>query len=223
MARRYNPPPNWPAPPAGWSPPKGWRPDPAWGPAPEGWELWTEDGNGPKKPRRKWPWITGAVVVVLIIISAATGGSSNKDSDDTASAAPVVNSEPSAAPSPSSSSATSSSPTGSPSTQASHKSSSNSKPFQHTEDVKITSCAADELGFANAKVVVTNHSSKGSNYVITVAFEAQNGTVQVGTGTAVINDLQPGQSSVEQDANSLEKAPASGFTCRISDATRYAS
>ena len=43
MAARYNPPPNWPAPPVGWTPSPGWAPDPSWGPAPEGWQLWVED------------------------------------------------------------------------------------------------------------------------------------------------------------------------------------
>ena len=43
MALRFNPPPNWPAPPEGFVPPAGWQPDPAWGPAPEGWELWVDD------------------------------------------------------------------------------------------------------------------------------------------------------------------------------------
>ncbi|WP_147680369.1 hypothetical protein [Actinomyces ruminicola] len=43
MALRFNPPPNWPAPPEGFNPPAGWQPDPAWGPAPEGWQLWVED------------------------------------------------------------------------------------------------------------------------------------------------------------------------------------
>jgi hypothetical protein len=216
MARRYNPPPNWPAPPADWTPPKGWQPDPAWGPAPDGWELWSEDGSGPKKSRRKWPWIAGGVVAIIVIASAAAGGSgssnNSNNSHDTATA-PVTS-----APSNASSSAASK-----PSTSAPKKSSDNSKPFQHTEDVKITSCAADDLGYANAKVVVTNNSSKGSDYIITVAFDAQNGAVQVGTGSALVNDLQPGQSSVEQDANSLQKAPAGGFTCRVSDATRMAS
>lgn len=43
MALRFNPPPNWPAPPDGFTPPAGWQPDPAWGPAPEGWQLWVDD------------------------------------------------------------------------------------------------------------------------------------------------------------------------------------
>ena len=43
MALRFNPPPNWPAPPEGFNPPAGWQPDPAWGPAPEGWQIWVDD------------------------------------------------------------------------------------------------------------------------------------------------------------------------------------
>jgi hypothetical protein len=39
-AVRFNPPPNWPAPPAGWRPAPGWTPDPGWGPPPPGWQLW---------------------------------------------------------------------------------------------------------------------------------------------------------------------------------------
>src|SRR5664280_3084707 len=42
MTVRFNPPPNWPAPPIGWVPPLGWRPDPAWGAPPAGWQVWVE-------------------------------------------------------------------------------------------------------------------------------------------------------------------------------------
>ena len=42
MTVRFNPPPNWPAPPIGWAPPLGWRPDPAWGAPPAGWQVWVE-------------------------------------------------------------------------------------------------------------------------------------------------------------------------------------
>ena len=40
---RFNPPPNWPAPPEGWHPPAGWEPDPSWGPVRQGWQLWVAD------------------------------------------------------------------------------------------------------------------------------------------------------------------------------------
>lgn len=54
---RFNPPPNWPTPPAGWSPPADWVPDPSWPPPPPGWQLWIFDPHqaGPTQvsaPRR---------------------------------------------------------------------------------------------------------------------------------------------------------------------------
>ncbi|SRR5579884_1264883 len=42
MTYRFNPPPNWPQPPAGWMPPPGWQPDPSWPAPPVGWQLWVE-------------------------------------------------------------------------------------------------------------------------------------------------------------------------------------
>jgi hypothetical protein len=39
----FNPPPNWPPPPAGWTPPEGWQPDPTWGSPPAGWQLWVAE------------------------------------------------------------------------------------------------------------------------------------------------------------------------------------
>ena len=49
MALRFNPPPNWPAPPEGFVPPPGWQPDPAWGPAPEGWQVWIDHAADGKR------------------------------------------------------------------------------------------------------------------------------------------------------------------------------
>lgn len=40
---RFNPPPGWPAAPAGWVAPPGWQPDPSWPEPPPGWHLWVED------------------------------------------------------------------------------------------------------------------------------------------------------------------------------------
>jgi hypothetical protein len=45
MALRFNPPPNWPQPPAGWVPPAGWRPDPSWPALPFGWQLRIDDAE----------------------------------------------------------------------------------------------------------------------------------------------------------------------------------
>ncbi len=38
MGYRFNPPPNWPAPPPGWVPSPGWRPSPEWPAPPPGWQ-----------------------------------------------------------------------------------------------------------------------------------------------------------------------------------------
>jgi hypothetical protein len=43
---RFNPPPDWPAPPPGWVPPLGWQPDPTWPPAPPGWQCWVRPARG---------------------------------------------------------------------------------------------------------------------------------------------------------------------------------
>ncbi|WP_256790127.1 hypothetical protein [Frankia sp. AvcI1] len=110
------------------------------------------------------------------------------------------------------------------STGSSGSSAKTSKPAAgpaHAEDVTITACAADPTtGFAAAKVTVTNHSSKPSNYAITIAFESTDGKTQIGTGLVAVNNLAPGQQS-PQDANSLTAA-SGPFTCKVADITRYA-
>jgi hypothetical protein len=76
MAKRYNPPPNWPAPPAGWTPPPDWQPDPAWGPPPPGWQVWVDDQKQ-AAGSRPVGWIIAVVAAFLVGIgvgAAATGG-----------------------------------------------------------------------------------------------------------------------------------------------------
>jgi hypothetical protein len=90
----------------------------------------------------------------------------------------------------------------------------------HSEDVAITSCAPDQAGFAAAKVTVTNHSSKASNYAITITFESADGKTQIGTGLVAVNGLAPGQQSNE-DTSSLKEATP-GYTCKVSEILRYA-
>lgn len=47
MAKRFNPPPNWPQPPLNWSPQPGWKPHASWGSPPEGWQLWVDADEKP--------------------------------------------------------------------------------------------------------------------------------------------------------------------------------
>jgi hypothetical protein len=72
---RYNPPPQWPQPPAGWSPPPGWVPDPSWPPPPPGWTLWLDDDPVKKKhTRRNVVLAVLAVLVIIVGVSAAVSG-----------------------------------------------------------------------------------------------------------------------------------------------------
>lgn len=95
------------------------------------------------------------------------------------------------------------------------------KVLQHSEDVQIIKCKRDQFGDLDAKVKITNNSSKASDYIVTVAFETKDGSQQIDTGTAIIDSLQPGQSSV-QDAGGL-KSYKKPFKCVLSDAERTAS
>jgi hypothetical protein len=95
--------------------------------------------------------------------------------------------------------------------------------FQHPADAQITECSNQGSDFADAKVVVTNRSSKPSNYAITVLFESKDGNQQVGTGNVFVNELQPGQASVPLDASSFQSAPEGSYVCRLGDVSRYAS
>lgn len=93
MNKRFNPPPNWPKPPAGWVPPPGWLPDPAWGPPPEGWQLWVDEpaaethgtyglvpplpAKAPRPPKkRKRTLLVVLLVVVALFAGCAIIGSS---------------------------------------------------------------------------------------------------------------------------------------------------
>lgn len=75
MALRFNPPPNWPAPPEGFNPPAGWQPDPAWGPAPEGWQLWVED-SAPGSSAGSAPQASSAADAAWAPTQAVPAGSS---------------------------------------------------------------------------------------------------------------------------------------------------
>lgn len=62
MGYRFNPPPNWPAPPPGWIPSAGWRPSPKWPAPPPGWQLWIDDAApapGPASDHPQHPVDTG--------------------------------------------------------------------------------------------------------------------------------------------------------------------
>lgn len=82
---RFNPPPNWPAPPEGWVPPAGWTPDPSLPPPPPGWRLWIEgeplasvtEADHQRKHAVRSFWIGIAFFVassVAIYVASRNGG-----------------------------------------------------------------------------------------------------------------------------------------------------
>ncbi|WP_067780522.1 hypothetical protein [Actinomyces vulturis] len=95
MALRFNPPPNWPAPPEGFVPPAGWQPDPAWGPAPEGWELWVEDSVPTSAGSAQDPaWAPTQAISSAGSVANPTGASASAPSAEPAPINPVPQSAP---------------------------------------------------------------------------------------------------------------------------------
>jgi hypothetical protein len=91
------------------------------------------------------------------------------------------------------------------------------------DDVSIGECGpAPTTSFMRATVDVLNHSSEPSNYIITVAFESEDGDRQLTTSTALVNGLGPDQTT-STEANSFQEAPSGEeFSCRISQVERFA-
>lgn len=81
---RFNPPPNWPQPPADWTPPPGWEPDPSWPAPPAGWQPWISEDEfvisrhyatrsrtrpqGSQGSSSSLPWHRRTVTIVLFLV-----------------------------------------------------------------------------------------------------------------------------------------------------------
>ena len=87
------------------------------------------------------------------------------------------------------------------------------------DDVTLSECTTDPAGMV-ARLSVTNDSSQRSSYIIDVAFESPDGTEQFATGLAVINGLEPDQTT-NSEAHSLTEATGE-FECRIVEVDRTA-
>lgn len=90
------------------------------------------------------------------------------------------------------------------------------------DDVSIARCSTSSVfGWAEASLRVTNNSSRTSSYIIDVGFESPSGSILHGTGTALVNGLEPGQSTT---VDAMSTADVSGeFTCRVRNVNRWAS
>src|SRR5690606_28003377 len=76
----FNPPPGWPAPPAGWRPTPGWQPDPRWPVPPAGWPFWIERPPPRwRKPSFTMIGIAAAVAIVTVVgITAIRSSTSDR-------------------------------------------------------------------------------------------------------------------------------------------------
>ncbi len=87
--------------------------------------------------------------------------------------------------------------------------------------MKITGCAVDDLtDWPSADVLITNRSSKESNYIVSVEFVDESGK-RLGDALAASNNVAAGQ-KVETTAQSLDKVTVT-VECRVTEVTRYAS
>src|SRR4051794_51936 len=91
-----------------------------------------------------------------------------------------------------------------------------------TADVTISKCAmsSNEFEGPTASLAVFNHSSKPSNYIITVTFESPDGKTQLDTANATVQNLAAGQKT-STDASSLKsELRGKKFACKVADVTR---
>lgn len=88
-------------------------------------------------------------------------------------------------------------------------------------DVKLISCGvSDALGFRYPKVLVTNGSSKTSSYLITIAFESQDGRTKYEDSTVIVNSLKSNQSTTEEGFP-VSDVPKSAV-CKVTEVQRTA-
>lgn len=87
--------------------------------------------------------------------------------------------------------------------------------------MRITACEVDPVTkWADAKLLITNRSSKASNYIVQVEFIDASGK-RLSEATTATNNVAPGQQS-EATAQGLDQITTK-VTCRITDVTRFAS
>jgi hypothetical protein len=88
------------------------------------------------------------------------------------------------------------------------------------DDVELTDCIADDVGWIKASGTITNHSSEASTYFINVEFVASDG-VRYAEGIATSSTVAPDQTA-EWEASGLTEA-REATTCNVTAVDRYAS
>jgi hypothetical protein len=91
-------------------------------------------------------------------------------------------------------------------------------------EVRLVSCNGSDgsqydIVGAQAEIEVVNKSGRAHSYTVTVAYLDATGSTQYGTGTALVNDLEPGQAG-RATSTSWQGGNANITKCRIIRATR---
>lgn len=162
----------------------------------------------PRKKRHTLRWVLVGVVAIVVISSLASAGSKDKTSTKPAAPSGVAKSDNAAANSPAATAAPKANEPKSNSTNTEHR---------PQDDVEIASCTQGMFG-PDVKVKITNHSSKPSNYVISLGAEDAAGN-RVGDGFASTNNLNPGQTALIDGALTGENVAK----CTVEQVERYAS
>jgi hypothetical protein len=206
-----------PPPPPGWQPPQWQQPEPGWQqpPPPPGWQQPGAGWGGPPPRKSNTGLIVGliiaGVVVLGIVVLGVIGVMAVKDdsSKDDASVAQSPAAGQSSAPAADAKEDTAEEPTPEAPAQESGA----------EGDVKITGCEVDSLTtWASAKVLITNRTSKESNYIVSVEFVDSSGK-RLGEALAAVNNLAPGQKA-EETAQGLDTITGK-MECKVTEVTRY--
>lgn len=165
----------------------------------QGWAATAKRMDRATRPkrfyRRAWFWIVVPILVVVIAVTAAAGNS-NKNSNGSTNS--------------------SSGPSG-----VSNGIGSQSA----TKDVTLSRFTYDSsIDSPTVQVTVLNHSSKRSDYIITVALESVDGKTQIDTGDAFVQNLESQQSSVQNVVFfGVSGPPPAGAIVKLQEVERTAS
>lgn len=90
------------------------------------------------------------------------------------------------------------------------------------KDVTIVSCTTTN-GQPAAKVRIVNHSSKTSNYIVTVAFDSSDGNVHYRSTVSSTSDVGSGETVIRNTAVSKSSSSSGNFSCKVDSVERWAS
>jgi hypothetical protein len=105
-----------------------------------------------------------------------------------------------------------------------HKTSAAPHGGSASNDATIVSCTTTN-GQPTAKVKIVNHSSKTSNYIVTVAFDSSDGKVHYvsSLSSSSTSDVAPGGTIVRNTAVSKSSSNSGKFSCKVESVSRWAS